>query len=313
MQLIPVTKNNIEPYVAFRLEIADEEGQRYYATIDLGAAILAKGHDFVLLDDKGEMQAAVIISRRNRRDESLRVMVSVETRTATSQELTTALRYVLDTENGRVATEDTCYHVFNPIKAPFLKSEMTEMGFEAIVSNYRYQREPGPPRPGEFPHADRAVEKGYRTLVIDDAYLASDPNIFEKLSDIYNRAFSNRETVSPSTPERIRKSYEAEANDIIISKFGDEVTGSITLTNLGDSVLSPQYTCMRRHWGTGSVDLMCRHMAQLVADRWNVPIIGYAEANNAASWKALERFGLTRVEEYIVWERHIPAGAKFTI
>lgn len=313
MQLRAVTKDNIEPYVALRTEVADDEGRRYYQTIDLGAAILAQGTDFVLQDHDGQMHAAVTINRKPRSNGGLQVMISVETREATPQDLTNALRHVLGTENGRMATEDTCYHVYNSIRASFLASEMTGMGFEEIVNSYRYLREPGPPRPGEFPHADRALEAGYRTLVLDDAYLASDPDVFEKLADIFNRAFSSRHAVNQTTPERLRKTYGTDANEIILAKLGEEITGYIVLSHLGDSVLSPQYSCLRRHWGTGSVDLMCRHMAELVAERWNLPIVGYAESRNAASWKALERFGLTRVEEYSLWERHIPAGAKFTL
>ena len=312
MQLVAVTQENIAPYVALRMEIADEEGRRYYQTIDLATAILTQGSDYVLQDEDGKMQAAVTIQRTEIRDGSLLIIMSVEGKDKKPETNASLLRIVLAMENG-VATLDTRYHVCNPPEMTLPRTKMTEMGFAEIPGTYRYKREPGPPRSGEFPHADRAVERGYTTLVIDDSYVASDPEIFEKLADIYNRAFSNRDSVTPSTPERMRKNYEADANDIIIAKLGDEVTSSITLSYLGDSVLSPQYTCMRRHWGTGSVDLMCRHLAQLVADRWNVPIIGYAEARNAASWKALERFGLTRIEELMIWERHIPAGEAFTI
>lgn len=313
MQLVAVTQENIAPYVALRMEIADEEGRRYYQTIDLAAAILTQGSDYALLDEDGKMQAAVKIRRKETREGGLLVMMSAEGKDKNPETNASLLRAVLATENANIATRDTRYHVYNPSEVTLPHTEMTEMGFAEIPGTYRYKREPGPPRSGEFPHADRAVERGYKTLVIDDSYVASDPEIFEKLADIYNRAFSNRDSVNPSTPERMRKNFEADANDIIIAKLGDEVTSSITLSYLGDSVLSPQYTCLRRHWGTGSVDLMCRHLAQLVADRWNVPIIGYAEARNAASWKALERFGLTRIEELMIWERHIPAGETFTI
>ncbi|WP_430473900.1 hypothetical protein ACQ0MK_18760 [Thalassospira lucentensis] len=313
MQLVAVTQKNIAPYVAFRMEVADEEGRRYYQTIDLAAAILTQGSDYALEDEHGKLQAAVTIRRKEARDGNLLVMISVEGKDKKPETNARLLREVLATETGNVVTLDTRYNVYNPPEMTLPNAKMAEMGFTEIPGTYRYKREPGPPRSGEFPHADRAVERGYKTLVIDDAYVASDPDIFEKLADIFNRAFSNRDNVTPSTPERMRKSYETDANDIIIAKLGDDVTGSITLSYLGDSVLSPQYNCMRRHWGTGSVDLMCRHLAQLVADRWNVPIIGYAEARNAASWKALERFGLTRVEELMIWERHVPTGETFTL
>ena len=305
MQLVAVTQENIEPYVAFRLEIADEEGRRYYQTFDLATAILSQGTDYVLQDDDSKMQATVTIRRKETRDGDFLVMMLAEGKDKNPEKNASLLRAVLATENANIATRDTRYHVYNP-------SEVT-LGFAEIPGTYRYKREPGPPRSGEFPHADRAIERGYKTLIIDDSYVASDPEIFEKLADIYNRAFSNRESVTPSTPERMRKNFEADANDIIIAKLGDEVTSSITLSYLGNSVLSPQYTCLRRHWGTGSVDLMCRHLARLVADRWNIPIIGYAEARNAASWKALERFGLTRVEELMIWERYLPAGETFSL
>lgn len=313
MQLTAVSKDNIKAYAAYRREIADEEGRRYFETIDLEKVILRENCDYFIKGDSDEILCAITIRRKELRNGSVLVMISVEDVAKKPETLASFLRLVLQEDIGKTAKTDIRYRAYDPPGSKFAPAAMAQMGFAEIPGTYRYLREPGPPREGEFPHADRAVAKGYRTLVLDDAYIASDPEIFEKLADIYNRAFSNRDSVTPTTAERIRKSYEAEANEIIIAKLGDEVTSSITLTNLGDSVFSPQYTCARRHWGTGSVDLMCRHLAELVAERWNVPIIGYAEATNAASWKALERFGLTRVEEYMVWERALSAGDTFTL
>lgn len=313
MQLIAVSRDNVQAFVAYLNEIADEEGRRYYATIDLEKAILSQECDYFIKSDSDEILAAVTLKRKERRDGSMLVMITVDDIAKKPETLTSYLRFVLESDAGKTAETDTRYRVYNPPLTKLAPTGMAKMGFAEIPGTYRYLREPGPPREGEFPHADRAVAKGYRTLVLNDDYIAKDPEIFEKLADIYNRAFSNRDSVNPTTAERIRKICEAEANDTIIAKLGDEVTSSITLTNLGDSVLSPQYTCARRHWGTGSVDLMCRHLAELVAERWNVPIIGYAEATNAASWKALERFGLTRVEEHMVWERIVPAGSSLTL
>jgi len=313
MQFVAVTKDNITPYVTLRREIAGEEEQQQFQTTDLAAAILDKGEEYALLDDDGVMQAAVSIRNGNALVNDRCIMISVEARDKTPKTEFRMLCKVLATTAQDIVESDTLYRVYDPIGSAFPKTDMMEIGFCENVASFRYERKPGPPQPGEFPHADRATRRGYRSVLIDDDYVASDPDIFDKLADIYNRAFSGCDLVRPTTPERMRKSYDTEANKTIIAKLGDEVTGSIMLTNLGSYVLSPQYYSLRRHWGTGSVDLMCRHTAEFVAEHWNLPIVGYAEATNAASWKALERFGLSRVAEYCVWERKVPAGERLTV
>jgi len=313
MYLVPITKENIERYIAFRLAISDEEQRNYFASIDLAAVILANGNEYALQDESGRIHASVIISRKPGPGDSLLVLFSIEIAEKDSRKLTECLHQVLEKENGRLASHDTRYRIYNPPETVYVKADMENWGFAEVPGSFRYERAPGPPCAGEFPHADRAVEKGYETILLDDVYIKKHPDIFETLAAIFNRAFENRASVNQTTAERFETNYNKENNGMIIAKLGDEVTGCITLTHMGNSVLSPQYCCLRRHWGTGSVDLMCRHLAEYVAKRWNVPIIGYAEVNNAASWKALERFGLTRVEQYMVWERVVAAGERFKI
>lgn len=313
MHLVPVTKENIERHVAFRILVSDEEQRNYYATVDMANVILANGNEYSLQDDNGDIHAAVVISRKPGIDDNIVVLISVEIDGKDPQKLADCLHQVLQKENGRLASHTTRYRIYNLPHNPYRKEDMENWGFAEVVGSYRYEREVGPPREGEFPHADRAIAKGYQSILLDDAYIEQHPDIFEKLADIYNRAFLTRSSVNMTTAERLEDTYRKETNGMIIAKIGDEVTGCIGLTHLGNSILSPQYCCLRRHWGTGSVDLMCRHLAEHVAEQWNLPIIGYAEATNAASWKALERFGLTRVEEYLMWERVIPAAERFVI
>lgn len=313
MQLLSITEDNIAAYAAFRREIADEEGQRYYDTIDLAAAILTQGMDRVLQDDNGKMLAAVTICRNERRDGSNRVRFSIEDSGKDAGKLIGYLRHILISEIAEPTTTDTLCNVHNMPGCTLPAEEMTAMGFAEVPGSYRYERKPGPPLEGEFPHAERAIKLGYETVILDDAMIASNPDLFEKLAEIYNRAFSNREGISLTTAERMRKNYETPTNTIIIAKLGDEIAASTTLSNLGDSVLGPQISCLRKHWGTGVSDLICRMFTQIVADRWGLPIVAYAEAGNSASWKALERFGLVRNKEYPVWEKLIPAGEKLVI
>jgi hypothetical protein len=313
MHLVPVTKENIERHVDFRILISDEEQRNYYATIDMPNVILANGNEYGLLDDDGHIHAAIIVSRKPGNDDTIIVQISVEIDGKDPQKQIDCLHQVLLNEHGRLASHSTRYRIYNMPGNPYPKEKMEKWGFDEVVGSYRYERKAGPPREGEFPHADRAVAKGYQSILLDDAYIEKHPDIFETLADIYNRAFITRASVNMTTAERIEYTFRKETNGMIIAKLDDEVTGCIGLTHLGKSILSPQYCCLRRHWGTGSVDLMCRHLAEHVAKQWNLPIVGYAEATNAASWKALERFGLTRVEESLMWERMIPAGERFVI
>jgi len=308
MQLIPITRENVAAYVAFRTQIADDELRRYYDSVDLAAVLLKQGNDLVLCDENGDMQAAVSIIRTACRDGNNRVTLSVEGCQNHPETAVGLLKHVLHAEGRRASERDTHYRIYNPPFSPFPNHPMTEMGFTEIPAKFRYSSENVPALIGEFPYADRAAQRGYTTRLIDDQIVANDPDIFARLADIQNRAFANLESVSPVTAEHIRKDYDAKPNGIIIARLGDEITGSLTLTHLGDCVLIPQISCLRRHWGTGVVDLMCRHLGQLVADRWYVPIIAYVDAQNAASWKALERFGMDRVAQYTHWERFIPRG-----
>ena len=313
MQLLSITQDNIEAYIAFRREIATEEGRRYYDRIDLATAILSRGDDLVLQDENGEMLAAVVISRNQYHDGSCHVRISIDDRSKNPNTLAGWLRYVLRHETDTVVKVDTCFHAYNPPECALPSVEMADMGFAEVPGSYRYERKPGPPQTGEFPYASRAIELGYKAVILDDATIASNPDIFEKLTEVYNRAFSIRGRVSPVTPDGMRRNYEADSNTMIIAKLDDEIVASTTLTNLGVSVLGPQISCLRKHWGTGVSDLICRLFTQIVADQWNLPIVAYAEVGNSASWRALERFGLVRNKEYMIWEKMVPSGQSFTL
>ncbi|WP_339858961.1 hypothetical protein [Thalassospira alkalitolerans] len=313
MDLIPVTPENVERFAAFRMEIASEELRSYYNTIDLPAALLRQGTEFFYEDRAGQITAAISLTRSPHRDRSIVVMISADTREKAPQDLTNIICKILSDEKGHTAEQDTIYKIFEDEEAPLIGKDLEAIGFERIVGNYRYVRAPGPPRPGEFPYAERARKRGYETLIVDDAYVAAHPDIFETLADLLNRAFLNWASVTKTTAEHIRSHYDKDANDILITKLGDEVASTMFCSFLGKEVLSPKYASLRKHWGSGASDLMSQHLAQYVADRWNVPIIGYADATNAASWKALERFGLTRDQEISYWGRRIPAGSTFQL
>ncbi|WP_430473897.1 GNAT family N-acetyltransferase [Thalassospira lucentensis] len=313
MQLLSITQDNIEAYTAFRREIANEEARRYYDRMDLATAILTRGDDLVLQDENGKMLASVMLSRNQNQDGSCYVRISIDGRSKNPNTLASWFRYVLRHETETVVKVDTCFHAYNPPECALPSVEMADMGFAEVPGSYRYERKPGPPQTGEFPYASRAIELGYKAVILDDATIASNPDIFEKLTEIYNHAFSIRGRVAPATPDGVRKSYEADSNTMIIAKLDDEIVASTTLTNLGVSVLGPQISCLRKHWGTGVSDLICRLFTQIVADQWNLPIVAYAEAGNSASWRALERFGLVRNKEYMIWEKLVPAGQSFTL
>lgn len=310
--LLPVSADNVKRFADLRRTVSTEEVRNYMATIDYEAVVLREGTDYFFEDDAGQMTAAVSIVRNNDKTDTPNILISVDVLQKDPRTLTDAacdaLRSVEDTYE-----QSTIIKLIPPEDVAFVEQDLQALGFEKKASNYRYIRPAGPVEPDQFPHAQRALDKGYTSIILDDDFIKKTPDIFEQLTDIHNRAFASWETTVPTAPERIRALYEGGANVFFIGMLGDEIVANVVSLNLGAHVLSPRLATLRKHWGSGVTDLVSRHLINDAAKRWNLPVLAYVDARNAASWKALERFGFERVHETIQWERHIPAGNPFRI
>lgn len=312
-KLVPVTSDTVKRFAELRWEIGNEEARSYMKSIDFEASILRDKTDFFFEDETDRMATAISISRVVDRNGIANVMISVDMIEKDPKSMTAALFDVLRSLQDEVASKPTIYQVLPPEGLAFVAQDFKTVGFEKKITNCRYARPAGPANPGEFPFAERALSKGYETVVLDDGFIKAVPDIFERLTVLHNRGFASWETVTVTAPERIRTLYENDANTFFLALLGDEIVANAVCTHLGQNVLSPRLVANRKHWGSGVSDLVSRHLINHVAAHWNLPVIAYVDFRNAASWKALERFGFERVHETFRWECLIPEGSQLQL
>ncbi len=308
MVLVPVTEDNVEAYLAFIFEEADADGREFLATIDVRGAVLRRRQDHFYLED-GRPAASLSIDRKERPDGSLMISLGITPKGGAPGPLLAALTDFLAAEE-RTAPQLRRYRLSAPPEVAMPAAELEHLGFHSRPGRVKFVRDPGPPKEGEFPGAEAALAKGYSIAEIDEAMIAANPALFATVTEIFNRGFAGQVGISAREEAVMRERLLGPGCGTLLAMKGAAVTGYMHFTKLAKEVLVGEYASARRHWGTGSVDLMCRRMAALVDERWGGPIVGYAEVTNAPSCAAMERAGMHRAEEYPVWEYRLEAGAE---
>jgi len=306
MVLVAIDEGNVDAYVAFVFEEADADGREFLATIDVRGAVLRRRQDYFFLDG-GRPAASLSIHRKERPDGSLMISLGIPPKGGQTAPMLAALACFLAAEE-KTADRLRRYRLAGPPEMTMPAAELAHLGFLARPGRLKYVRDPGPPRDGEFPGAEAALAKGYTIAEMDEAMIAADPTLFATLADIFNRGFAGQAGISQRDQTVMRERMTGPACGVLLAMRAGAVIGYMHFTKLAKEVLVGEYASARRHWGTGSVDLMCRRMAALVDERWGGPIIGYAEVTNAPSCAAMERAGMRRAEEYPVWEYRVEAG-----
>ncbi len=306
MVLVPVTPANVEAYIAFLLAESDADGREYMATVDLRGVLLGRGRDRFHLQG-GVPAASLTVGRTPHHDGGVVISVGILPRGGRAEALLACLTEFLagEEKTGPVTRR---YQLAEPPDLKLPEAELAALGFVRKPGRCRYVRDPGPPRQGEFPGADNALAAGYAITELTPAMAASDPALFARLTDLHNRAFARHPGFAPRDEATMRSRLTAPVGGAILAMKDGAVTGYLHYTPMSREVLVGEYASARRHWGTGSVDLMCRHVTQLVADRWGLPIVGYVDATNAPSRAASERAGLRHAADYPVWEYAVEAG-----
>lgn len=308
LTLVPVTKDTVAEYLDFRLSIVDASTASYLSRTDQAPIILAStAHHFVLED--GIAVATAAIKRKND-DDCMSVHMLVDPKMRKPKHLTDLIAQLLKTENLSAVDRETRYHLYPSNGLSFIEADMRAMGFSQVLENIKYVRDPGPPRADEFPHAAKGEQLGYRPMVLDDDLITKYPDIFSRMTDVYNRAFAERPHVQKTTAKEREKSYHQPDSGFVICMLDDELVASTHFLKLDQEVLATELECLRKHWGTGASDLVCKHVIDEITKRWNLPVIAYADTTNAASRRALERFGLYPVQEHFSWQRTFTAGSR---
>ncbi|MEN2977545.1 hypothetical protein P7L78_00825 (plasmid) [Tistrella bauzanensis] len=266
--------------------------------------------DYLWCQDGVPLASANFSRRRHAGGHDL-IMLYVTSRPDVPQAADMALRQLLASTFARPAAVARRFHLPPSIHRPAPTDELAAWGFVRQPGTCKYSRDAAPPRPGEFPMTDRAVARGYTVAVFEPTGDAggADAAVHVAVADVHNRAFGARAAGSHWTAANVARRLAAPDTELILAWLGPEITGHIVLTRVADAVLVVECASLRRHWGSGSVDAMSRAMADLVWTRWRLPVIGYADAGNAASWRVMERSGMTRVADYPVWALTVPAGA----
>lgn len=313
-----VGEDNIDAYVSFLLAHSDPESRDYLSRVDLRGAILARGSaedstdiDY-LWEQDGVPLASASIGRHPHPSGHDLITLYVMARTDVPQVAGQVLHHLLAAEAAAPATVERRFRLAEPIDQPVPAGTLAAWGFIRGPGTCKYSRDAAPPQPGEFTLADRATARGYVISVFSPTDAETDRAVCTAVADIHNRAFGARGGTSDWTADKVAARLAAPDTGLILARLGPEITGHIVLKKMADSVLVVECASLRRHWGSGSVDALCRAMADLVWNRWRLPIIGYADAGNAASWRAMERSGMTRVADYPVWTLTVPAGAAMT-
>lgn len=307
MVLVPVSEGNVDAYAAFVTAEADEEGRAYLATVDLRGALLRRGRDHFCLRG-GEPVAALGVSRTPRPDGSLIVTFQITPADHRTGALLAGLEDFLAGE-ADLAAMPRLYRLSVAPGQPVPEDELAAAGFTRRPGRHKYRRDPGPPRPGEFPGADKALANGYATHMATPVMVADRPALFARLTDIHNRAFACQPGILPRGESEMKERLAGPGHGFIVAVKDGEITGYLAFTPMEKEVLVGEYASLRRHWGTGSVDALCRHVAAHVAEQWDLPIIGYANASNAPSCRAMERSGMRRVDTQPVWECRVETDA----
>ncbi|WP_430473902.1 GNAT family N-acetyltransferase [Thalassospira lucentensis] len=308
LTLLPVTKETVAEYLEFRISVVDATTASYLSRTDQVSMILAStAHHFLLEDDVAVATAAI---KRRSDDDCMSVYVLVDPKKRNEKHLTSLIGRLLKTENQPSVEHNTRYHLYPSSGLSFIEADMHAMGFSQVSENIKYVRDPGPPRAGEFPHATKGEQLGYRAMVLDDDLIAKYPDIFSRMANVYDRAFAGRPNVQKITAAEREKYYRQPDSGFVICMLGDDLVASTHFLKLDQEVLTTELECLRKHWGTGAVDLVCKHQVKEIAKRWNLPVIAYADKTNAASRRAMERCGLYPAQEHFSWHRTFLAGSR---
>jgi len=305
MALVPVSEGNVDAFVAFLAEHGDEEGRAYMAKVDMRRAVLWRGGDFLWIE-AGRPAATLTVHRAPRPDGGQVVSLCILPEGGRAGALMACLGEFLAGEEGTAAAR--CYRLAELPHMAFPEADLAAAGFARRPGRCKYARDPGPPRPGEFPLADRALARGYTVVLASEAMIGAEPALGARLTDIHNRAFAGRPGVARRDEAEMLGRLTLTGGGTLVALRDGQPTGYLAFVPMDGEVLVTELASLRPHWGTGSADLMCRHVATLVAKRWGVSIVGYADAANAPSRRAMERAGMRRVADYPVWEHGVEAG-----
>jgi hypothetical protein len=217
-----------------------------------------------------------------------------------------ALAACLDQALTREAGEpdNACDYRYNPLPGRTEPAGLLRArGFEQRPGRLRYHRAPAPLQPDEAPHAGRAEARGYATRLITaaDADAPETGRLLDQVAHIHNRCFGARGHGAGMTGQVIRANLDAPGSGLIMTGRGPDLAGYILFTPAHDGLLGSECACLRRHWGSGAADLICREMITHAWTHGRQAITAFADAGNAASRRMLERAGLRVVDSFDQW------------
>ena len=174
-------------------------------------------------------------------------------------------------------------------------------GFEERAGRVRYRRAPAPLQAGEAPHADRALARGYATRLITPAEAEACADLLDQVAHIHNSCFGARGDGASLTGRVIRAALDAPGSGLIIASRNGSLAAYLLFTPAHDGLLGSECACLRRHWGSGAADLVCREMITHAWTHGRQAITAHADATNTASRRMLERAGLQLMESFNQW------------
>ncbi|MEN3161160.1 GNAT family N-acetyltransferase [Tistrella mobilis] len=176
-------------------------------------------------------------------------------------------------------------------------------GFRERAGRVRYRRDPAPLRATEVPHADRALARGYATRLITAAEAEACADLFDRVAHIHNRCFGARGDGAGLTGRVIRAALSPPGSGLILASRNDDLAAYLLFTAGHDGLLGSECACLRRHWGSGAADLVCREMITHAWTHGRQAITAWADATNTASRRMLERAGLQLTDSFNHWVR----------
>ncbi|MFH1806629.1 MAG: hypothetical protein ABID63_17250 [Pseudomonadota bacterium] len=307
MTLVRITDSNVDAFITFLKAHLGDEGRDFLGQIDARALFLKRSGDYFCL--QGDTPCATVsVSRTDPHDGDKVIGITIIPASHNDGTLIYALNEFLKSEaQGPDSDHARLYQILDTPENPLPADDLRAAGFTAQPGRRKYLRDPGPPRPGEFPMADKALARGYRIVKLSPEMVAQDPDIFTRLAGIHTHIFAGKTGARAMDADDMRACFNPPGG-IVLALLEGEITGYMTYLPMKNEVLASECASLRRHWGSGSADAMCRYVAQIVADQWNLPIAGFGNARNAAACKVMERSGMRRIADYPVWEYRVSAG-----
>lgn len=208
------------------------------------------------------------------------------------------------TRDAGAPDRGACAYRYTPLPG---RTEPTALlrarGFEERAGRVRYRRDPAPLRAREVPHADRALARGYATRLITLAEAEASADLFDRVAHIHNSCFGARGDGAGLTGRVIRAALSPSGSGLILASRNGDLAAYLLFTAGHDGLLGSECACLRRHWGSGAADLVCREMITHAWTHGRQAITAWADAGNTASRRMLERAGLQLTDSFNHWVR----------